>query len=130
MVPTFFFLKKMGDQKKKDGLKNELRKFKIEFLRKLKEMCSGAKNITRLSPLGVPKKKDGRSMGNVPKFAHKIKMKKMGCPKKKGGETPIFLKLIFGAHLSPIPICNHPHLTTILKIRRKAVYKFQNFLAD
>ena len=53
-----FFLKKMGDpKKKKDGLKNGLRKFKIEFLKKVKKMRLRAKNITRLSPLGVPKKK-------------------------------------------------------------------------
>ena len=80
-----FFLKKMGDpKKKKDGLKNGLRKFKIEFLKKVKKMRLRAKNITRLSPLGVPKKKkDGRSMGNVPKSAHQIKIKKMGCQKKK-----------------------------------------------
>ena len=43
-------------------------------------------------------------MGVDEKFAHQKKKKKMGDPKKKDGETPIFFKLIFGAHLSPIPI--------------------------
>ena len=41
-------------------------------------------------------------MGVDGQFAHQ-KKKKMGVPKKKDGETPIFFKLIFGAHLSPIP---------------------------
>ena len=55
--------------------------------------------------MGDPKKKDGRKMGVYGKCAHQIKKKKMGVPpKKKDGETPIFFKLIFGAHLSPIPI--------------------------
>ena len=55
--------------------------------------------------MGVTKKKkDGRTMGVDEKFAHQKKKKKMGDPKKKkDGETPIFFRLIFGAHLSPIP---------------------------
>ena len=49
------------------------------------------------------KKKDGRTMGVDGQCAHQIKKKKMGVAKKKDGETPIFFKSIFGAHLSPIP---------------------------
>ena len=49
------------------------------------------------------KKKDGRTMGVEGKSAHQ-KKKEDGRPKKKkDGETPIFFRLIFGAHLSPIP---------------------------
>ena len=55
-----------------------------------------------MKKMGVPKKKDGRTMGVEGKSAHQ-KKKKMGVPKKKDGETPIFFRLIFGAHLSPIP---------------------------
>ena len=44
-------------------------------------------------------------MGVDEKFAHIQKKKEVGRPKKKkDGETPIFFKLNFGAHLSPIPI--------------------------
>ena len=55
--------------------------------------------------MGVPKKKkrwadDGRRGEIRPSK----KKRKMGVPKKKkDGETPIFFRLIFGAHLSPIP---------------------------
>ena len=49
------------------------------------------------------KKKDGRKMGVYGKCAHQIKKKKMGVPKKKDGETPIFFLKFFGPHLSPIP---------------------------
>ena len=46
-------------------------------------------------------------MGVDEKFAHQ-KKKEDGRPKKKKkeGETPIFFKLNFGAHLSPIPTWN------------------------
>ena len=87
-----FFLKKMGDpKKKKDGLKNGLRKFKIEFLKKLKEMCSGAKNITRLSPLGVPKKKRWAVDGQFARICPQNKNEEDGLPKKKKvGKRPSF----------------------------------------
>ena len=74
----------------------------LHSLKSKRKYVQGSKSRPSVA-IWRPKKKNGRSMGNVPKCAHKIKMKKMGVPKQKDGEMPIFSKSIFGAHLLPIP---------------------------
>ena len=97
-VPNFFF---WTQNKNKDGLKNGLWKFKIEILKKVKENVSKSQKYhPSVAPGRLKKKKRWAVDGQC--AIHQIKMKKMGC-KKKVGEMPIFLKLIVGAHLSPIP---------------------------
>ena len=55
-------------------------------------MCQRAKISHACRPGSPPKKKDGRSMGKVPKCAHQIKMKKMGVPnwEKRWGNAHLF----------------------------------------
>ena len=64
--------------------------------------------------MGVPKKKRWADDGRRGEIRPSKKKKKMGVPKKKDGETPIFFRLIFGAHLSPIPINNRHQKMVIL----------------
>ena len=49
------------------------------------------------------RQKNGRMMSVDGQCAHQIKKKEDGRLKKKDGETPIFFKSFFGAHLLPIP---------------------------
>ena len=70
-----FFLKKMGDpKKKKRWAKKWATKIKIEYLKKVKENVPWSQKYHPSVATGRPKKKkDGRSMGNVPKCAHQKK---------------------------------------------------------
>ena len=61
--PFFFWTQ----NKNKDGLKNGLRKFKIEILKKVKENVSKSQKYhPSVAPGRLKRKKDGQSMGNVP----------------------------------------------------------------